>query len=140
MKWKNRVIHAGVLVLVFLAAVVIFGYVTNKKNSNMTTDMGAATRPQIAFSYNGYSLNDLPGYKNEMDLTGVRDSITPVSNGQLQVTIKAYENVIDSLDYTVYSIDGKEKLLEQKVKKPGENATLEVGNVDGENITEEEIK
>ena len=71
MKWKNRVIHAGVLVLIFLAAVVIFGYVTNKKNSNMTTDMGAATRPQIAFSYNGYSLNDLPGYKNEMDLTGV---------------------------------------------------------------------
>ena len=50
MKWKNRVIHAGVLVLVFLAAVVIFGYVTNKKNSNMTTDMGAATQPQIAFS------------------------------------------------------------------------------------------
>lgn len=138
MKWKNRVIHAGVLVLVFLAAVVIFGYVTNKKNSNMTTDMGAATRPQIAFSYNGYSLNDLPGYKNEMDLTGVRDSITPVSNGQLQVTIKAYENVIDSLDYTVYSIDGKEKLLEQKVKKPGENTTLEVGNVDGENILSEE--
>ena len=138
MKWKNRVIHAGVLVLVFLAAVVIFGYVTNKKNRNMTTDMGAATRPQIAFSYNGYSLNDLPGYKNEMDLTGVRDSITPVSNGQLQVTIKAYENVIDSLDYTVYSIDGKEKLLEQKVKKPGENATLEVGNVDGENILSEE--
>ena len=138
MKWKNRMIHAGVLVLVFLAAVVVFGYVTNKKNSNMTTDMGAATRPQIAFSYNGYSLNDLPGYKNEMDLTGVRDSITPVSNGQLQVTIKAYENVIDSLDYTVYSIDGKEKLLEQKVKKPGENATLEVGNVDGENILSEE--
>ena len=138
MKWKNRVIHAGVLVLVFLAAVVVFGYVTNKKNSNMTTDMGAATRPQIAFSYNGYSLNDLPGYKNEMDLTGVRDSITPVSNGQLQVTIKAYENVIESLGYTVYSIDGKEKLLEQKVKKPGENATLEVGNADGENILSEE--
>ena len=46
--------------------------------------------------------------------------------------------MIDSLDYTVYSIDGKEKLLEQKVKKPGENATLEVGNVDGENILSEE--
>ena len=73
-----------------------------------------------------------------MDLTGVRDSITPVSNGQLQVTIKAYENVIESLGYTVYSIDGKEKLLEQKVKKPGENATLEVGNADGENILSEE--
>lgn len=138
MKWKNRVIHAGVLILVFLVAVVTFGYVTNKKNSNMTTDMGAATRPQVAFSYNGYSLNDLPGYKNEMDITGVRDSITPVTNGQLQLTLKAYENVIDSLDYTVYSLDGKEKLLEQKVKNPGENVTLEVGSTDGENILSEE--
>lgn len=42
------------------------------------------------------------------------------------------------MDYTVYSIDGKEKLLEQKVKKPGENATLEIGNADGENILSEE--
>lgn len=138
MKWKNRVIHAGVLVLVFLVAVVTFGYLTNKKNNNMTTDMGTATRPQVAFSYNGYALNDLPGYKNEMDITGVRDSITPVINGQLQLTLKAYENVINRLDYTVYSLDGKEKLLEQKVKTPGENVALEVGSADGENILSEE--
>lgn len=138
MKWKNRVIHAGVLVLVFLVAVVTFGYLTNKKNNNMTTDMGTATRPQVAFSYNGYALNDLPGYKNEMDITGVRDSITPVINGQLQLTLKAYENVINRLDYTVYSLDGKEKLLEQKVKTPGENVALEVGSSDGENILSEE--
>ena len=45
MKWKNRMIHAGVLVLVFLTAVVIFGYVTNNKNSNITTDLADATRP-----------------------------------------------------------------------------------------------
>ena len=139
MKWKNRVIHAGVLVLVFLIAVVTFGYVTNKKNNNMTTDMGTATRPQVAFSYNGYALNDLPGYKNEMDITGVRDSITPVVNGQLQLTLKAYENVINRLDYTVYSLDGQEKLLEQTVKKPGENVALELGNTtDGENVLSEE--
>ena len=138
MKWKNRVIHAGVLVLVFLVAVVTFGYLTNKKNNNMTTDMGTATRPQVAFSYNGYALNDLPGYKNEMDITGVRDSITPVINGQLQLTLKAYENVINRLDYTVYSLDGKEKLLEKKVKTPGENVALEVGSSDGENILSEE--
>ena len=49
MKWKNHVIHAGVLVLVFLAAVVIFGYVTNKKNSNMTTDMGEQPVPRLRF-------------------------------------------------------------------------------------------
>ena len=35
--------------------------------------------------------------------------------------------MIESLDYTVYSIDGKEKLLEQKVKKQERMQTLEVG-------------
>ena len=134
MKWKNRVIHAGVLILVFLLAVITFGYFTNKKNNNMTTDMGAATRPQVAFSYNGYSLNDLPGYKHAMDMTGVRDSITPVVNGQLQLMLHAYENVISSLEYKVYSIDGQDKLLEKTVKAPGENVALEIGSADGENI------
>ena len=49
MKWKNRVIHAGVLVLVFLAAVVIFGYVTNKKNSIDDRYGGSNTSPDCVF-------------------------------------------------------------------------------------------
>ncbi|MFR8180388.1 MAG: hypothetical protein ACLU80_11455 [Dorea sp.] len=71
---KSRVSTQGVLVLVFLVMVVIFGHVTNKKNSNMTMIWGANS-PQIAFSYNGYSLNDLPGYKNETDSDRHADSI-----------------------------------------------------------------
>ena len=43
---KKRLINVGVLSAVFIVAVIIFSYVTNKGNDNMTADMGAATFPQ----------------------------------------------------------------------------------------------
>ena len=48
---KKRLKNAGILTAVFIVAVIIFSYVTNKGNDNMTADMGAATFPQISFSY-----------------------------------------------------------------------------------------
>lgn len=128
MKWKKRLIHGGVLAAVFILAVGIFGYMTNKKNDNMTADMGAATRPQVNFSYNGYAVNDLPAYKNEMDITATRDTVTPVANGQLEMHIKAYEQEIASAAYTVYTLDGQEKLMENDVNSPGETVTLALDN------------
>lgn len=128
MKWKKRLIHGGVLAAVFVLAVGIFGYMTNKKNDNMTADMGAATRPQVNFSYNGYAVNNLPAYKNEMDITATRDTVTPVANGQLEMHIKAYEQKIASATYMVYTLDGQEKLMENVVNSPGETVTLALDN------------
>ena len=55
MKWKQRLKHAGILTGVFLLAVIIFAYITNRGNDNMTADMGGAAYPQVSFSYQGYS-------------------------------------------------------------------------------------
>ena len=46
---KKRLINVGVLSAVFIVAVIIFSYVTNKGNDNMTADMGAATFPHSHF-------------------------------------------------------------------------------------------
>ena len=54
---KKRLKNAGILTAVFIVAVIIFSYVTNKGNDNMTADMGAATFPQISFSYGEYKIN-----------------------------------------------------------------------------------
>ena len=43
MRLKNRLIDAGILIAVFIVAVIAFSYFTNKGNNNMTADMGAAT-------------------------------------------------------------------------------------------------
>ena len=60
MKRKKMLIQGVILAAVFVLAVVVFGYITNKKNDDMTADMGAATRPQVSFSYNGYAVNSVP--------------------------------------------------------------------------------
>lgn len=92
MKWKQRLKHAGILTGVFLLAVIIFAYITNRGNDNMTADMGGATYPQVSFSYQGYSLNTLSGYSGSMDIPSMRDTITPIENGKIDLAIEAYES------------------------------------------------
>ena len=139
MKWKNRLIEAGVLIIVFIIAVLGFSYYTNKGNDNMTADMGAATYPQVSFSYQGYALNMLSGYAKAMDIPAMRDTITPVTNQRLEINVQAYGNKISSASYTIYTLDGEEKLKEEKVKNPGENITVDLsdeGLMDEERVLE----
>lgn len=124
-KSKRYLVNGGILVAVFVFAVIIFSYVTNKENSNdMLADMGSASRPQVSFSCNGYEVNSLPVYAKDMEITAVRDTVTPVSSEQLELKVKAYDNSIESLEYAVYTLDGEEKLLDGKVGQPQETAVL----------------
>ncbi len=127
MSWIKKLRDTAILGLVFIAAVIGFSYYTNKGNDNMTADMGSATYPQISFSYNGYVLNTLSGFARAMDITAMRDTITPVNAGLLEGTLQAYENQIKKADYTVYTLDGKEKLLEGALERNGESFTVVLG-------------
>jgi len=136
MKRKRYLINRGILAVVFILAVIVFSYVTNKDNSNaMLADMGIASRPQVSFSYNGNEINSLPVYADEMEIPAVRDTITPVQSGKLEMRLKTYDNSIKSLKYTVYTLDGKEKLLENTVEQPQETTVL---FLEGKNLLEEE--
>lgn len=135
MNIKTRLINAGILTAVFIAAVFIFSYFTNRGNDNMTADMGAASYPQVSFSCNGYNVNLLSGYARKMDIPEIRDTITPVDAQTLDMNIEANDNKISRMKYTVYTLDGKDKLFEKKVKKAGEKVSLEFG---GENLLSEE--
>lgn len=119
---KKRVIKVLILTAVFIVAVGILSYITNRGNADMTADMGAATLPRIAFFQDEYEINELAGYVNEMDMTAVRDTITPLTEtGTLNLQIKKYERKIEALSYEVYTLDGQTKLLEgnaEKLKSP----------------------
>lgn len=134
-KQRRNLRNIGILAAVFLLAVVIFSYTTNKENNNIAADLGAAARPQVSFSYNGYGLNALPVYAKEMDITAVRDTITPVTNGRLEMGLKKYNNDITGLVYEVYTLDGADKLFEDKVENPGESVSLDFS---GEELLREE--
>ena len=113
MNIKNKLKEAGILIGVFIVAVLVFSYFTNKGNDNMTADIGTATFPKIGFDCGGYGINAVPGYAQSMDIPTIRDTITPVLSGKLNVEINAYENAISSMEYKVYSLDGTEALLEK---------------------------
>ncbi len=118
MERKNRLIHAGVLLAVFIAAVVVFSFFTNRDTENLTADMGSASFPQISFSYNGYSLNALPGYAQEMDIPFMRDTISPVVDQEVNLVINAYDQTITDLTCQLYSMDGTNLLWEDEVENP----------------------
>lgn len=139
MNIKNKLKEAGILIGVFIVAVLVFSYFTNKGNDNMTADIGTATFPKIGFDCGGYGINAVPGYAQSMDIPTIRDTITPVLSGQLNVEINAYENAISSMEYKVYSLDGTEALLEKKIKKPGKTEMLDLnksGLLDEERVLE----
>lgn len=133
---KRRLINAGILAVVFVAAVIVFSYLTNKGNTNMTADLGSATLPTLSFTCEGYEVNHLEGYTQEMDASTMRDSITPVLNQTLELKIQTYDTKVESLDYALYTLDGSQELSRQTLEDPKDTVSL---SFDGSQLAEERL-
>ena len=122
---KEKVKRAGILTFVFLIAVIVFSFLTNQGNADMTADMGGATLPRIQIVSGEYEINPLVGYVSEMNGGKMRSTITPV-DFQSGITLRIEEGVlpIKALTYEVCSSDGKEILYKEKRKEIGEEASL----------------
>ncbi len=124
---RERIIKIGVLAVVFVFSIIGFSFLTNRGNSHMTADMGTATFPTISFQVGDHEVNTLVGYKREMKVAAVRDTILAYEdNGKLNVHLEPYGKHIDSLKYEILSLDGKEKLREETVDDVKKSLTLRV--------------
>ncbi len=124
---RERIIKIGVLAVVFVFSIIGFSFLTNRGNSHMTADMGTATFPTISFLVGDREVNTLVGYKREMKVAAVRDTILAYEdNGKLNVHLEPYGKHIDSLKYEILSLDGKEKLREETVDDVKKSLTLRV--------------
>ena len=121
---KKKAIHKGILAVIFIAAVVFFEYITSQGNDNMMEDIGNATLPRVYFSVDGYGINPMNGYVDEMDLSTVRDAITPVNGNQLAMNVEAEGRKVSSLDYEVCTLNGKTKLYENHIAEVKDQVTL----------------
>lgn len=122
---KEKVKRAGILTFVFLIDVIVFSFLTNQGNADMTADMGGATLPRIQIVSGEYEINPLVGYVSEMNVGKMRSTITPV-DFQSGITLRIEEGVlpIKALTYEVCSSDGKEILYKEKRKEIGEEPSL----------------
>lgn len=127
---NKKVIKAIVLSAAFVLSLALSGYFLNRGGTDMTADIGSATLPGISFEVDGYEINPLAGYVDEMDVTAMRDTIVPVTTeGTLNIHLQANGQKIQGMSFEVYSADGKEKLLERKVKKVKEVVEIDLKKV-----------
>ena len=111
--------------MVFLAAIFISSLFMNSGVDDQIIDLGDPTLPRISFQKEGKSLNPLAGYVNEMDITAMRDTITPLEeNGTLRMQIEEFGNTITGVQYKVYSLNGEEVYLKGKQKDISEETIL----------------
>lgn len=140
---KRKLIKAGVLVVIFAAALVISSLVINRGIEDEIVDMGAPTIPRISFLVDGNRVNPLAGYVQDMDIPAMRDTITPLSgDGSLSVNMEEGGSAVSGIRYEVYSMDGEEKYKEGEAELPaeGEAASLQLDNVLSEPLQEAVLK
>lgn len=122
---KKILIRVGVLAFVFLAAIVISSMVMNRGVDDQVVDMGGPTLPMISFQQGDEKINALAGYVNEMDITSMRDTITPFDkNSTLEMNLEAFGNQIDAIAYRVCSLDGEKVYQEEQVKEFSDDKVL----------------
>ena len=86
---KKRLIKIGVLSVVFVLSLIGFSKYLNRGNTDMTTDMGSATVPTLSFTAYEQEMNSLVGHVKEMDVSAVRETVTPLDK-EGNVTLNIY--------------------------------------------------
>lgn len=109
---KKGLVKGTVCVLTFFLSLFTISFVMNRGNTDMTMEMSPASFPLIYINYEGEHINCLHGYSNEMDISFMRDTITPLGEDRkISLYLEKYNNDITSLSFEVRSTDG-ERLIE----------------------------
>ena len=140
---RKRIIKAGVLAAVFIAALLVSSLLINRGTDDKIVDMGAPALPRVSFFVGGTEVNPLFGYTQDMDITAMRDTIVPLgTDGSLKMRIQAEEGQVDAARYEVYSLNGEDMYTKGEVRIPeGEAETrLDIGNILSESNREAVLK
>lgn len=112
---KKLLVRVGIVAVIVAAAAFIYWNSIKKENKEQVVVMEEASLPAITFDANGYTINQLAGYVDEMEMTAMRDTLTPLNqDGSLNVNIKDYGEDVKGFSYEVYTLDGKTELKKGK--------------------------
>ena len=113
---RNILLRIIVLALVLVVSVIIFENNINKAQPDSAVTMENSTFPLVYMQRGNVSFNCLFGYTGEMDVTRMRDTITPLqSDRSLSIRIQTFATKVDSISYEVLPLDGSAALENTKV-------------------------
>lgn len=124
---KKIIIRAGILLVIFICAVAGFSSLMNHQSTDNRTDMETASSPAMAMMIEGAEINRMYAYADQMNVSFMRDSITPLGTDKsLEVSITPNGREIQSLVYEVTTLDGEEVIENNKIRNftQQDNSTL----------------
>ncbi len=114
---KSIIIKICIIIIVLLVgAVSLLVLFQSEEAIPVIEQPTGASQPTISFDW-GREVNTLVGYRESMDVSTIRDVITPLNgNGAIAVKIQPYERTIQRMFYQVVTADGIEVLAEGEVE------------------------
>lgn len=142
MKMRRIEMRAGILLGVFVVALIVSSLITNRGTDDRTVGLSDPTLPRVSFVVENQTVNVLAGYTDEMDITAMRDTITPVAdNGMLTMNLQRNGNEIEDIRYEIRSLDGETVYGETLVKdSSGSSVVLDVNAGLKEDVQESVLK
>lgn len=120
---KKFLIRAGILIGVFVASVLIFSGIFNRKEIVDTRAMDSPTLPVAYMQVDGIKVNRMYGYCQDVDGKTMRETVTPVYTGrELDLEIQSFDNEIRGVDYEVTSLTDGSLVENARVKNLTEDA------------------
>lgn len=114
---KKKLIRAGILLIIFLCGVTAFSSLMNYQSTDNKTDMETASSPSMAMMIDGMEVNRMYAYADQMDISFMRDSLTPLGTDRgLEVSITPNGREIESLVYEVTTPDGDRVIENNKLR------------------------
>lgn len=114
---KKGVIKVFVLLAIFAASMAGFSVFFNREKVVNTRDFETPALPVAYIGIDHISVNRMFGYRQQMDGTSMRGSLTPLTaDRELTLQINPYGKEISSVAYEVTSADGLELVGNAKVK------------------------
>ncbi|KIR02675.1 hypothetical protein P261_01490 [Lachnospiraceae bacterium TWA4] len=108
------------MVFLFLVAGVVTLVWRNLKQEDdevIKTTLNKATLPVVTPTVEGQEMNNLFGYVGDMNVAGMRDTITPLSNSRrLNLEVNTYGLTVKTIRYELKSLNGKELVENTTVK------------------------
>lgn len=102
---KKVILRIAVFIAVFVGGVIGFSKIINQQGVETVREITGATLPTLCIDYNGYKINQMYGYTQEMDQSTIRDGLIPLTtNREICVSLRDYENKVNSVTYEVTSL------------------------------------
>lgn len=109
---KKGILKALMFAATFVLALVVISRIMNQGHDNLTMEMAPASFPLVTMEMDGVEYNQLHGYRNPMDETFQRDTVTVLGESRnTDFMVDTYGRDVTGISIQVRSADGS-RLIE----------------------------